>query len=190
MAETSQRRRQPTVADGAPQLTRRENTATNGPSTSVPSGRSGTTRQRSAHLGRSPARPASSYSTFSSKGTTAGTPWKRPLADGGGFWQPDTPGAAECRRAVGAPAHPAIADEGIGCAPPQLLRGEAHEPRRIPFGRGRRSQLMSKSSHSKVTSRTVAKKASKALQDGRSSTRTRSIAGSALAQARGKKRGK
>ncbi len=50
---------------------------------------------------------------------------------------------------------------------------------------------MPKSSSSKVTSPKVAAKASKALQDGRSSARTRSIAGSALAQARGSsKRGK
>lgn len=49
---------------------------------------------------------------------------------------------------------------------------------------------MPKSSSSKVTSPKVAAKASKALQDGRSA-RTRSIAGSALAQARGSsKRGK
>lgn len=38
---------------------------------------------------------------------------------------------------------------------------------------------MAKSSSAKVTSSKVASKASKALQDGRSSTRTRSIAGSA-----------
>ncbi len=46
---------------------------------------------------------------------------------------------------------------------------------------------MTKSSSAKVTSSKVASKASKALQDGRSSTRTRSIAGSALAQTRGKR---
>ena len=39
---------------------------------------------------------------------------------------------------------------------------------------------------SKTTSPEVANKASKALQDGRSSARTKSIAGSALAQAEGK----
>ena len=39
----------------------------------------------------------------------------------------------------------------------------------------------------KTTSAEVAKQASKALQDGRSSARTKSIAGSALAQAEGKK---
>lgn len=49
---------------------------------------------------------------------------------------------------------------------------------------------MAKSSKSKITSPKVAAKASKALQDGRSSARTRSIAGSALAQARGAKRSK
>lgn len=38
----------------------------------------------------------------------------------------------------------------------------------------------------KVTSSRVARKASKALSDGRSSARTRSIAASALAQAKGK----
>lgn len=46
------------------------------------------------------------------------------------------------------------------------------------------------SSTSKVTSPKVAGKASKALQDGRSSARTRSIAGSVLAQARSSKRSK
>jgi hypothetical protein len=46
--------------------------------------------------------------------------------------------------------------------------------------------MMTRSSKSKVTSPKVATKASKALQDGRSSPRTRSIAASALAQARGK----
>lgn len=45
---------------------------------------------------------------------------------------------------------------------------------------------MSKRSSSKVTSAKVASKASKALQDGRSSARTKSVAASALAQARGK----
>lgn len=49
---------------------------------------------------------------------------------------------------------------------------------------------MPKSSTTKVTSPKVAAKASKALQDGRSSARTRSIAGSALAQAARGKRGK
>jgi hypothetical protein len=42
-------------------------------------------------------------------------------------------------------------------------------------------------SERKVTSKTVATKASKALTDGRSSARTKSIAGSALAQSKGKK---
>ena len=46
---------------------------------------------------------------------------------------------------------------------------------------------MSMKSSSKVTSPKVAAKASKALQDGRSSARSRSIAGSALAQAKGKR---
>ena len=46
---------------------------------------------------------------------------------------------------------------------------------------------MAKKSSSKVTSPKVAAKASKALQDRRSSARTRSIAGSALAQAKGKR---
>ena len=45
---------------------------------------------------------------------------------------------------------------------------------------------MAKGSSGKVTSPKVATKASKALRDGRSSPRTRSIAGSALAQAKGK----
>ncbi|WP_198146105.1 hypothetical protein [Spiroplasma helicoides] len=45
---------------------------------------------------------------------------------------------------------------------------------------------MSKKSTSKVTSSKVATKASAALKDGRSSARTKSIAGSALAQAKGK----
>jgi len=42
----------------------------------------------------------------------------------------------------------------------------------------------------KVTSSKVASKASKMLQDGRSSARTRSVAASALAQAKGGKKGK
>jgi len=45
---------------------------------------------------------------------------------------------------------------------------------------------MAKSGKGKVTSAKVATKASKALQDGRSSGRTKSIAASALAQAKGK----
>jgi hypothetical protein len=49
---------------------------------------------------------------------------------------------------------------------------------------------MPKRSSSKVTSAKVAKKASSALRDGRSSSRTKSIAASALAQARGGKKGK
>ena len=48
---------------------------------------------------------------------------------------------------------------------------------------------MAKRSSAKVTSPMVATKASKALQDGRSSARTLSIAASALAQAKGKSRG-
>ncbi|MFA9413321.1 hypothetical protein AB6M97_06330 [Streptococcus hillyeri] len=40
--------------------------------------------------------------------------------------------------------------------------------------------------NSKQTSRSVATKASKALRDGRSSSRTKSIAGSALSQAKPK----
>lgn len=47
---------------------------------------------------------------------------------------------------------------------------------------------MAKRSSTKVTSPKVATKASKALQDGRSSARTRSIAGSALAQAKSKRK--
>lgn len=50
--------------------------------------------------------------------------------------------------------------------------------------------VMPKSSSQKVTSQKVATKASKALGDGRSSGRTGSIAGSALAQAEAKKGGK
>ena len=46
---------------------------------------------------------------------------------------------------------------------------------------------MAKSSSSHVTSKSVASKASKALSDGRSSARTRSIAGSALSQAKTKR---
>lgn len=42
-------------------------------------------------------------------------------------------------------------------------------------------------SEKKVTSKEIASKASKALSDGRSSNRTKSIAGSALSQAKGKK---
>lgn len=45
---------------------------------------------------------------------------------------------------------------------------------------------MTKSSAKKVTSPKVASQASKALRDGRSSPRTRSIAGSAVSQAKGK----
>ena len=50
--------------------------------------------------------------------------------------------------------------------------------------------VMAKSSTRKVTSKRVATKASAALRDGRSSARTRTVAGSALAQARAKKRSK
>lgn len=46
---------------------------------------------------------------------------------------------------------------------------------------------MAKSSSKRVTSKRVATKASKALSDGRSSARTRSIAGSALSQAKSKR---
>ncbi len=46
---------------------------------------------------------------------------------------------------------------------------------------------MGKSSSSRVTSKSVARKASKALSDGRSSARTRSIAASALSQAKSKR---
>lgn len=45
-----------------------------------------------------------------------------------------------------------------------------------------------KSSASKVTSTKVARKASALLRDGRSSTRTKSVAASALAQAKGKRK--
>ncbi len=63
----------------------------------------------------------------------------------------------------------------------------AHGGRRTAAGRKGGAE-MAKSSASKVTSPKVAAKASKALQDGRSSARTRSIAGSALAQSKGKKK--
>lgn len=46
---------------------------------------------------------------------------------------------------------------------------------------------MAKSSSRKVTSRKVATKASKALKDRRTSKTTKSIAASALSQARGRK---
>lgn len=46
---------------------------------------------------------------------------------------------------------------------------------------------MAKSSSRKVTSSKVASKASKALKDGRTSKSTKSIAGSALSQAKGRK---
>lgn len=46
---------------------------------------------------------------------------------------------------------------------------------------------MGKSSSSKVSSPKVVRQASAALRDGRSSARTRSLAGSVLAQAKGKK---
>ncbi len=49
---------------------------------------------------------------------------------------------------------------------------------------------MSKRGSGKVTSAKVAKQASSALRDGRSSSRTKSIAASALAQAKGGKKGK
>lgn len=48
---------------------------------------------------------------------------------------------------------------------------------------------MAKSSSRRVTSAGVARKASSALRDGRSSARTRSIAGSALSQAKSRKKG-
>lgn len=47
---------------------------------------------------------------------------------------------------------------------------------------------MPKNSSSRVTSRRVARQASAALRDGRSSARTRSLAGSALSQAKARKR--
>lgn len=47
---------------------------------------------------------------------------------------------------------------------------------------------MSKSSSSRVTSARVASNASKILADGRSSARTRSVAASALSQAKGSKK--
>jgi len=46
--------------------------------------------------------------------------------------------------------------------------------------------MAARRSSSKVTSTKVARKASAALRDGRSSARTKSIAGSALAQAKSK----
>jgi hypothetical protein len=48
--------------------------------------------------------------------------------------------------------------------------------------------MAKKSSSSKVTSAKVAKKASALLHDGRTSTKTKSVAGSALAQAKSKKK--
>jgi len=45
--------------------------------------------------------------------------------------------------------------------------------------------MANKPSSAKVTSKAVASQASKILRDGRSSARTRSVAASALAQARG-----
>ncbi len=47
---------------------------------------------------------------------------------------------------------------------------------------------MAKSSSRKVTSPKVAKEASGLLRDGRTSTKTKSVAASALAQAKGKKK--
>ncbi len=47
---------------------------------------------------------------------------------------------------------------------------------------------MAKSSSRKMTSKKVATKASKALKDGRTSKSTKSIAGSALAQAKSHKK--
>jgi hypothetical protein len=49
---------------------------------------------------------------------------------------------------------------------------------------------MAKKSSDKVTSSSVAKKASAALRDGRSADRTKSLAGSALSQAKSKGKGK
>ncbi len=49
---------------------------------------------------------------------------------------------------------------------------------------------MAKGGKGKTTSAKVAKAASRALRDGRSSARTKSIAGSAVAQAKGKGKGK
>lgn len=46
---------------------------------------------------------------------------------------------------------------------------------------------LAKSSRSKVTSKSVAKKASSILRDGRSSSKSKSVAASALAQSKGKK---
>jgi hypothetical protein len=61
--------------------------------------------------------------------------------------------------------------------------GAASRPRRE-----RKVAMARRTSTNKVTSAKVASKASKALADGRSSKRTKSIAASALAQAKSKKK--
>ena len=65
--------------------------------------------------------------------------------------------------------------------------GRAAGHGRLAGGRGEREVIdMARGGRSKVTSAKVARKASAALRDGRSSARTKSIAASALAQAKSK----
>jgi len=71
-------------------------------------------------------------------------------------------------------------------APP--VPGKARAASSTPHAGEKGGQTVSKSSSRKVTSPKVASKASKALQDGRTSPVTKSIAASALSQARSKKK--
>jgi hypothetical protein len=72
-----------------------------------------------------------------------------------------------------------------------ILRGSGITlPVAAPNGEEGGRRVMAKSSTAKVTSKRVARQASAALRDGRSSKRTRTIAGSALAQTRAKRRAK
>ena len=71
---------------------------------------------------------------------------------------------------------------------PPPVPGKTRAATSMPHAGEEGGQAVSKSSSRKVTSPKVASKASKALQDGRTSPNTKSIAASALAQARSKKK--
>ena len=77
-----------------------------------------------------------------------------------------------------------MATEQSGCHQHGEAAGDCQPYPQLRVGRCIR---MARRGSSKVTSAKVAKQASKALSDGRSSARTKSIAASALAQAKGKK---
>ena len=73
---------------------------------------------------------------------------------------------------------------GVTLHKPALACRDRHQPIRP----GAREGVNEMAKNSKQTSKAVARKASAALRDGRSSGRTKSIAGSALAQTKPTKR--